>query len=177
MKVSIPAVIGTLIVYLVLAIGTDPNNIWAFEEIIAGLVCGILVGLFVGSTTPKIKKRPSMANPVRWIKAFVFLFVLFGGMAKANLDVAYRVITGKIRPGIVKIDPNYKSDLSAAILANSITLTPGTLSVDIDEESNQLYIHWINVSESAVEQIKKEGKCDPEHVSGSFSKKIRGIAE
>ena len=66
-------------------------------------------------------------------------------MAKANIDVAYRVITGKINPGIVKISPGLKTDLGITLLADSITLTPGTLSVDIDEKNNDLYIHWINV--------------------------------
>jgi multicomponent Na+:H+ antiporter subunit E len=94
-------------------------------------------------------------------------------MAKANIDVAYRVISGKINPGIVKISPNLKSDLGITMLANSITLTPGTLSVDIDEENNDLYIHWINVKSKAL--TKKP--IDYKHVCGKFPNWIRRIAE
>ena len=94
-------------------------------------------------------------------------------MAKANFDVAYRVITGKINPGIVRISPDLKTDIGITLLANSITLTPGTLSVDIDEESNDLYIHWINVKE---ESLKKK-PVDCKFICGSFPKWVRRIAE
>ncbi len=64
---------------------------------------------------------------------------------KANIDVAYRVLHPKmpIRPGIVKVRTNLKTDIAKTFLANSITMTPGTLSVDIKKKF--LYIHWIYV--------------------------------
>ena len=64
-------------------------------------------------------------NPLRWFLFLYYVFVPFGvALFKANIDVAVRVITGKIRPGIVKITPDLKSDLARMILADSITLTP-----------------------------------------------------
>ncbi|MDD5778969.1 MAG: Na+/H+ antiporter subunit E, partial [Candidatus Thermoplasmatota archaeon] len=96
----------------------------------------------------------------------------FYEMAKANLDVAYRVVTGRIRPGIVKISPGLKSDTALTMLANSITLTPGTLSVDLDEDNN-LYVHWINVDEGALEEMPRP--CRP--VCASFSQWARRVAE
>jgi len=90
-------------------------------------------------------------------------------MTKANVDVAYRVITGKIRPGIVRIDSGLKGSLAQAMLANSITLTPGTLTVDVDDsgETGVYYIHWINVTDE-----------DPseESVYGSFGRWARRVA-
>jgi multicomponent Na+:H+ antiporter subunit E len=71
----------------------------------------------------------------------------FVELTKANLDVAYRVITMKIRPGIIRVHSGLKTDLGIFMLANSITLTPGTLSVGIDEATNDLFIHNINVGE------------------------------
>jgi multicomponent Na+:H+ antiporter subunit E len=59
------------------------------------------------------------------------------------------------------------------MLANSITLTPGTLSVDIDENNNDLYVHWINVDKKAIQ--KKPVDC--KYVCGNFPKWIRRIAE
>ena len=59
------------------------------------------------------------------------------------------------------------------MLANSITLTPGTLSVDIDEDKNDLYIHWINVKKEALQ--KKP--VDYKFVCGEFPKWVRRIAE
>ena len=83
-------------------------------------------------------------------------------MARANLDVAMRVITGRINPGIVRISPGLKTDLGVLLLANSITLTPGTLSVEVDEESGDLFVHVINVSEElAAKEIADEKDLFP----------------
>ena len=75
---------------------------------------------------------------------------------KANLDVVYRALHPKmpIKPGIVKIKTNLKTDSGITALANSITLTPGTLTVDLTRqgEDNFLYVHWINVKSSDIEQ-------------------------
>ena len=110
-----------------------------------------------------------MLNPLRWIIFLIYLIgPFFWAMAKANIDVAYRVITGKINPGIVKISPGLKTDLGITLLADSITLTPGTLSVDIDEKNNDLYIHWINVTTL---------KPTTHHICANFPQWIRRIAE
>ena len=60
-----------------------------------------------------------------------------------------------INPGIVKIKTSLKSDTALTFLANSITLTPGTMSVDIDTERGVLYVHWINVRAEDIESATK----------------------
>ena len=162
------------IVYLSLTTGsgTDVLGLWSIEEIIFGVILSAIAGFI--SRKIFVKKSYRMANPVRWIMFLVYLIgPFFISLAKANLDVAYRVITGKIKPGIVKISPDLKTDLGITMLANSITLTPGTLSVDIDEDKNDLFIHWINVKKEALE--KKPVDC--KFICGSFEKWVRRIAE
>jgi len=145
---------------------------WSYVEIIFGIILSAIVGIVARNLF--VKKSFRMANPVRW---FIFIAYILGpffiGMAKANIDVAYRVITGKINPGIVKISPNLKTDLGITMLANSITLTPGTLSVDIDEEKNDLYIHWINVKDEAL----KKKPVDCKFICSDFEKWVRRVAE
>ncbi|MFW6047785.1 MAG: Na+/H+ antiporter subunit E [Candidatus Natronoplasma sp.] len=141
------------------------NIIWSFEE----LILGISISLIVASVAEHIlcrKENYRMMNPVRWLIMLVYMIPLFIEMAKANIDVAYRVITGKIEPGIVKIEPELKTDLGVTFLANSITLTPGTLTVDVDEEKGELYIHWI-----------KMGSNPTENIAGRFVRWIRRFAE
>jgi len=161
------------ITYLLLTTGSGTLvGLWSPEEMILGLILSLITGFI--SQSIFVKKDFRMLNPVRWILLLAYLIgPFFISLAKANIDVAYRVITGKINPGIVKIKPNLKEDLSITMLANSITLTPGTLSVDIDEETNELYIHWINVDETALE--KKPVDC--KYVCGGFPNWIRRIAE
>jgi multicomponent Na+:H+ antiporter subunit E len=114
-----------------------------------------------------------MLNPVRWFLFLVYLFPFFFAMARANFDVAYRVITGRINPAIVKINPNLKNDLSLTILANSITLTPGTLSVDVDDKSNELYVHWINIDPKVLKDMPR----DYHPICNGFPDWARRIAE
>lgn len=73
---------------------------------------------------------------------------------KANIDVARRVLNPNlpINPGIVKVKTSLKSDTGLTFLANSITLTPGTLCVDIDSEKGILYIHWIDVKTQDIDK-------------------------
>ena len=66
-----------------------------------------------------------------------------------------------IKPGIVKVKTGLKSELAKTMLANSITMTPGTLSVDIDGQ--YLYIHWIYVRATEVEEASQRivGRFEP----------------
>jgi multicomponent Na+:H+ antiporter subunit E len=172
MRAFIVTSILCFITYLTLTTGSGTLGVWSIEEIILGIILSLIVGIV--ARTIFVKKSFRMLNPIRW---FTFLAYVVGpffvAMAKANIDVAYRVITGKINPGIVKISPNLKTDLGITMLANSITLTPGTLSVDIDAEKNDLYVHWINVNKKALG--KKPVDC--KHVCGNFPEWVRRIAE
>ena len=86
-----------------------------------------------------------------YIPVFTFYCIL------ANFDVAYRVLHPKlpIRPGIVKVKTTLSTPTGRVALANSITLTPGTLSVDLTDDG-YLYVHWINVTAIDVEEATKK---------------------
>jgi multicomponent Na+:H+ antiporter subunit E len=161
------------ITYLLLTTGSgDIAGLWSIEEMLIGLILSLIAGFISHATFLKDNLR--MANPIRWVLFLAYLIgPFFIALAKANFDVAYRVITGKIKPGIVRISPDLKTDLGVTMLANSITLTPGTLSVDVDEEKKELFIHWINVDEEAV----KKKPVDCSYVCGGFPQWIRRIAE
>ena len=76
----------------------------------------------------------------------------------SNLRVAYDVITPRLymRPGIVAVPLDAKTDLEITLLANLITLTPGTLSLDVSEDRRTLYVHamFVDSPESVRESIK-----------------------
>ncbi len=153
MRFLVTAVVAYL-VYLLLTIGSGTLFLWNEAELIIGAIFALVVAALVKNRY--LKKSLRMLNPVRWFIWLIYLFPFFFAMAQANVDVAYRVITGRINPGIVKISPNLKTDLSLTILANSITLTPGTLSVDVDEATNDLYIHWINVKPEVLQKMPRD---------------------
>ena len=126
-----------------------------WEDIMVGAVISCLVTLITGDM---FVTRPHMLkNPLRylWFMYYVPLFVW--ECLKANIDVAYRVIHPMlpINPGIVKVKTKLKSETGLTFLANSITLTPGTMSVDLDRENGIIYIHWINVKCTDIDAATK----------------------
>ena len=86
----------------------------------------------------------------------------------ANIDVAKRVIDPKlpINPGIVAIKTDLKQDYKKLILANSITLTPGTITMDVQDDT--LFIHWIDVTTTDTKEASKE-------IAGSFEKTLKEL--
>lgn len=162
------------IIYLLVTTGsgTDILGLWSVIEILFGGLLSCIVG--VAARTVFVKKNYRMLNPVRWLFFLAYLIgPFFVALVKANVDVAYRVLSGKINPGIVSISPGLTTDLGITMLANSITLTPGTLTVDIDENTNDLYIHWINVDPKAIENTPLECRA----ICGNFPAWVRRIAE
>lgn len=79
---------------------------------------------------------------------FIYYILIFSWEClKANIDGVFRLIHPDlpINPGIVKIKTTLTSNIGLTLLANSLTLTPGTMTVDIDKEEGILYVHWIDV--------------------------------
>ncbi len=100
----------------------------------------------------------------------LYLIVFLIELIKANIDVALRVINPSlpINPGIVAVKTSLKDPLSKLILANSITLTPGTLTVDVKEDT--LFIHWIDVKGKDIESATKA-------ISNKFEKILKEIVK
>ncbi|MGB2630076.1 MAG: Na+/H+ antiporter subunit E [Candidatus Omnitrophota bacterium] len=124
------------------------------------LVVGVFIAAFVAFITGDffIQEPLKLSHPHRW---FYFIFwyvpVFLWECFKANIDVAYRVLHPKlpINPGIVKVKTELKTDTGLTFLANSITLTPGTMSVDVDRDNGFLYVHWIDVKDKDTEAATK----------------------
>ncbi len=95
-------------------------------------------------------------TPQAFIFTIIYLFVFLFELIKSNLDVARRVITPSlpINPGIVEVKTKLKSRMGRMILANSITLTPGTLTIDIQDDT--LYIHWIDVKSEDINEATEQ---------------------
>ncbi|MDP8230369.1 MAG: Na+/H+ antiporter subunit E [Candidatus Gorgyraea atricola] len=123
------------------------------------LIIGVLASGFVAFMTGDLFiRRPHLVtHGTRYIWFLYYVPVFIWECFKANIDVAYRVLHPDlpIHPGIVKVKTELKSDAALTFLANSITLTPGTLTVDIDREAGYLYVHWIEVKHKDIERATK----------------------
>lgn len=121
------------------------------QDIVAGLLVALLGVIVLGEMQPA--DYPAPLNPLRLVWFVGYALVLAYNIVVANLDVAYRILHPAlpINPGIVKVKTELKSAAAITLLSNSITLTPGTLTVNAAEEG-VLYIHWINVGSTDIEE-------------------------
>ncbi len=146
------------LIYFVLAFIVWVLIAWPFTDgrmdlqiVVAGLIASFLVAILFHDILPK--EHHVFLSPIRvfWFLVYVPVFLYY--VIRANLDVVYRALhpAMPIHPGIVKVRTHLKTDSAITALANSITLTPGTLTVDLTDDG-VLYVHWINVQTDDTEQ-------------------------
>ena len=170
-KTTFPAVLSTFVVSFLFWILLDFS--FKVEELVAGAVVSLAVALF--SARFFIHENAGwFFNPVKLFRLLGYwLFIFPAELIKANVNMAKICFTGctNINPGIVKVPVGLKSDYGQAALANSITLTPGTITLDIAEEEGQTYyyIHWIDV--------KADGEEAGDLIKGKLEKGLKGVWE
>jgi multicomponent Na+:H+ antiporter subunit E len=100
--------------------------------------------------------------PVFFVKFFkMFEFVLFYiiKVIQANFELAYYIISPnlKVTPGIIKIPVKLKHTQAILLLVNSISMTPGSFTLDVTDDKKYIYVHFLFLSneEKAIKEIKK----------------------
>lgn len=160
------------IVIFIVSMGTWLGLTWSLDwvSVLIGLGVSIVVMILTSDMFNPRFSTIHLPSRVLWFLVYVPLF--FWECFKANVDVAYRVShpAVPIHPGIVKVNTSLKSDLGLTFLANSITLTPGTLTVDVDKEKGCLYVHWIEVKD-------KDAEAATRRITGRFEPILRRIFE
>jgi len=139
------------------------------QSLLVGVGAALLVALVFGDAMAQEPAR--LLNPVRWFWLLCYIPVFAYYCIKANLEVAYMVLHPAlpIRPGIVKVRTGLRSRTGITALANSITLTPGTLTVDASDEG-ELYVHWIDVKSPQEDEASRE-------IVARFERFLRRIIE
>ena len=142
------------------------NGTLALDTLITGVVVCAGIALAFASFA-------RVYSVIRWSPKVILYYLMYLGvflveLTKANLNVMRLVFSPRIdiEPGIVEIKTSLQSPIGRLALANSITLTPGTLVVDIKDDS--LFIHWINVS--ATDPV-----AATEEISARFEKYLKVV--
>ncbi len=156
-------ILSTFIVMFVLWIALSGFEV---SELITGAVVSILLALVISKFVSYNLGISTIGKGVKFILLYIPLFIW--KLILSNLQMAKIVLSPKlpIHPGFVVIKTDLQSETGKLALANSITLTPGTLSIDIKED--ELLIHWVDV----------EGESQEEHkniISKSFEKSLGGV--
>ena len=134
---------------------------FSFILLLSGIISSLLVSyishdLLIGNGDMKL-------GFIRTIRFIRFLPWLLWQIVLANIDLAIRTLHPKmpINPMLINFKNNLKTDLGMVILANSITLTPGTVTIDVNE--NDFFIHVI--SEKAAQSL----------ISGEMQARVKKI--
>lgn len=163
---SLPSIASSaavlLIIWCCLTLSLDP------QEIVLGIAAAIIIaaatgGVFTGNLLRLLK-------PSRFIALLNFVLYFLLQMTRANIDVFLRIIRPRIsvRPGIVRAEVPLSSARARIIVANSITLTPGTLTVDLQDRV--IYVHWISLPHGDV-HAKTQKMVD------GFARRVKKIIE
>lgn len=151
---------GVSLLLWVLLTGTVTDR----QEWIAAVLVALVVVVVSGDRLAILNgMKLHLSTPIAIIH---YLIYFFKALIEANLDVARRVITPSlpINPELVEIPIHLESPLARMLLANSITLTPGTLSVNM--EGDRLLVHWIAVPDGI------DSEAAARAVAGGFEQKI-----
>ena len=142
------------------------NGTLATDTVVTGVVITAAIALVFAAFS-------RVYSVIRWSPRVIFTYLVYlvvflDELVKANLNVMRYVFSPHIdiHPGIVEIKTSLQSPIGRLALANSITLTPGTLVVDMRGDS--LFIHWINVT--ATDPVAATQK-----IAGRFEKYLRVI--
>ncbi len=142
---------------------------------ISEFALGLLFGAFVLWLTRGFRQERIWIE--RWSKAFALLAEFLKQVVIANLQVAKLVLSPRLRlrPALFLIPLELDNDIAITALGNMITLTPGTLTIDVAPDRSVLFVHCINTDDPAATRdgikqsferpLKEVLKCSPRRVS------------
>lgn len=114
---------------------------------LANFAFGFLLGYVMLWLVQRVTGPSSYFGKARQTLAFVLFFVR--EVIKANLQVAYMVLNPRYRlhPGVIAVPLEARTDTEITLLANLITLTPGSLSIDVSADRKVLYVHTMDLGD------------------------------
>jgi len=139
-----------LIIYLIY------TGSYVLTELVFALIIGFLTAYIFGYD---LVENIGLINLKRLVYAIMYMFKYFTVIeAKAHYMVIKSILSPKpeLKPSIVRIPYRVESDYSIVSIANSITNTPGTVVVDVDEENKYFYVHWLFTTTTEDEEARKK---------------------
>lgn len=153
------------VVFLVLALAwVALTGEVSLGNLLEGAVLSALLLVLLGRPPRRVLRLERLP------KALGLLLYFLKELLLANAAVARSVLSpaSALSPGIVAVPLDLTSDAGIATLANLITLTPGTLSIDVSEDRRTLYVHALHVGDP--EAFRRE-------VKGGFERRVKEVFE
>lgn len=139
--------------FALLAIWLLLNNTIALSHVVLGFILATAIPIL---TRSMLDDHPKLHRP--WL-AIKYLLVLLKDIAVCNVEVAIQVMgpVSRINPGFIAIPLDITGKFPITLLANTISLTPGTVSAEVSEDLQWLYVHVLNLGdeEAVIRSIKQ----------------------
>jgi len=148
---SLPAF---LLSFIVFAVYTGASTLYSAA---VGLISSIVIGSILGALL--VRDWRKALNPKRWLLMLLYIIKYFViDELKAHALVLRLGLSPSmpVRPAIVRVPLKSKTDYAKTLVALSITNTPGTVVVDLDEKNNVFYVHWIYAIDVSKEVCYKQ---------------------
>lgn len=130
----------------------------SWGNLLFGLILGYIILSFIARHSDSLDSRYA----IRIWKAISLTIFFAKEIIISNLRVTWEVMTPKhnMTPGIIAVELDIQSDLGITLLANMITMTPGTLSLEVSKNRKILYVHSMYIDNHDIEGLKKKIKDD-----------------
>ncbi|MDD3620532.1 MAG: Na+/H+ antiporter subunit E [Desulfobulbaceae bacterium] len=129
------------------------NNSAAPGHLLLGALLALALPLFTVRFRPD---RPRLRKP---LKLLGYIAVLLWDIVLANLTVARLILgpTGRLRPAFIRLPLELRNEFAVVVLANTLSLSPGTVSADLSPDRRTLLIHFLDVDDpkQAIAHIKQ----------------------
>jgi multicomponent Na+:H+ antiporter subunit E len=119
------------------------------------LLYGLLIGFVILVISGRALGIERYSHKSRQI--ILFIGLIFWELLKSSLKIAFDILTPRHRmcPGIVKIPLESKTSLEITMFSNLLSLTPGTLSLDVSDDRKYLYVHIMYIQDSNINNVRK----------------------
>lgn len=114
------------------------------------LIVGFFLGYLILCVHPEITQSQSYRKKVYQFAAFLLYFIWEVILGAIDVALATLWPFRELRPGIVAVPLHTRSPAESALLANIITLTPGTMSVDLSADEKILYVHVMDIKDPEI---------------------------
>jgi len=134
---------GILLTFIIMAVfWILLSGLFDTFHLISGLVCCALVAILSHDLLVKGKSEKGILKSLRLL---IYIPWELWQIVLANVDVAYRVLHPRmpIDPRIIEFETELRGEFSLVTLANSITLTPGTITISVEPEKGKFCVHAI----------------------------------
>lgn len=137
MKRVVTTFVLVFVTWILLTFSFEPDSL--VVGVVLSLTITVITRHLLAPDTPRI-----IMHPKRWVAFAAYIVMMFYLELLAHISVAKRVLTGKTRPAIVEVPLRFRTALGKTLLANSITMTPGTLTVRAKHE-RKIYVHVLGL--------------------------------